>query len=129
HGTAVVALTPGPAYVSATLRLADVRDLAPAVARCRRLLDLDADPEAVDATLAADPALAAAVAKDPGVRVPRAVDGFEMAVRAIVGQQVSVASARTVLARLTAACHPADPARDEGGAPAGLAGFPGAVEV
>ena len=54
----------------ATLRLADVRDLAPAVARCRRLLDLDADPVAVDATLAADPALAAAVAKEPGVRVP-----------------------------------------------------------
>ena len=100
HGSATVALTPLPEYVAATLRLADVRDLAPAVARCRRLLDLDADPEAVDATLAADPALAAAVAKDPGVRVPRSVDGFEMAVRAIVGQQISVAGARTVLSRL-----------------------------
>ncbi|WP_460776955.1 DNA-3-methyladenine glycosylase 2 family protein, partial [Micromonospora polyrhachis] len=103
HGTAEVTLTPLPEYVAATLRLVDVRDLAPAVARCRRLLDLDADPEAVDATLAADPAFAEAVAKDPGVRVPRSVDGFEMAVRAIVGQQVSVAGARTVLARLVAA--------------------------
>ena len=100
HGTATASLTPLPGYVAATLRLGDMRDLAPAVARCRRLMDLDADPDAVDSTLAADPALAAAVAKEPGVRLPRAVDGFEMAVRAIVGQQVSVAAARTVLGRL-----------------------------
>ncbi|WP_436970909.1 DNA-3-methyladenine glycosylase 2 family protein [Micromonospora coxensis] len=100
HGPAEVALTPVDGHVSATLRLADMRDLAPAVARCRRLLDLDADPEAVDTTLAADPALAPAVRAEPGVRLPRAVDGFEMAVRAIVGQQVSVRSARTTLTRL-----------------------------
>jgi AraC family transcriptional regulator of adaptative response / DNA-3-methyladenine glycosylase II len=103
HGPATVALTPVAGQVRARLRLADVRDLSPAVARCRRLLDLDADPVAVDAALAADPALAAGVAANPGVRVPRAVDGFEIAVRAIVGQQVSVAGARTVLARLVAA--------------------------
>ncbi|ASW56669.1 AraC family transcriptional regulator [Plantactinospora sp. KBS50] len=96
-------LRPLPGYVAATLHLNDVRDLAPAVARCRWLLDLDADPLAVDAALATDPALAAAVAAEPGVRVPRAVDGFEMAVRAIVGQQVSVAGARTVLAHLVRA--------------------------
>lgn len=101
HGPATASLTPLPGYVAATLRLADMRDLAPAVARCRRLLDLDADPEAVDATLAADPALAAPVAKEPGVRAPRSIDGFEMAVRAIVGQQISVTGARTVLSRLT----------------------------
>nr|WP_249714039.1 AlkA N-terminal domain-containing protein [Micromonospora sp. NBRC 107566] len=114
HGRATVALTPQPGYVAATLHLTDVRDLAPAVARCRRLLDLDADPVAVDATLAADPVLAPSVAKEPGVRLPRAVDGFEMAVRAIVGQQISVSAARTVLAKLvtaasaahTAASHP-----------------------
>jgi AraC family transcriptional regulator of adaptative response / DNA-3-methyladenine glycosylase II len=105
HGPATVALTPRAGHVAARLRLADLRDLAPAVARCRRLLDLDADPVAVDAALAADPALAPQVAKEPGVRVPRAVDGFEIGVRAIVGQQVSVAGARTVLARLAAA-HP-----------------------
>jgi AraC family transcriptional regulator of adaptative response / DNA-3-methyladenine glycosylase II len=99
-------MTPGDRWVSATLRLADVRDLAPAVARCRRLFDLDADPAAVDATLSADPALAAAVRAEPGVRVPRSVDGFEMAVRAIVGQQVSVAGARTTLGRLIRAARP-----------------------
>jgi AraC family transcriptional regulator of adaptative response / DNA-3-methyladenine glycosylase II len=115
HGPATMALTPYPDHVAASLRLADVRDLAPAVARCRWLLDLDADPEAVDATLAEDAAMTAAVTKEPGVRVPRAVDGFEMAVRAIVGQQVSVAGARTVLGRLAAAGPPRD---DQGiGAP------------
>lgn len=103
HGTADVALTPMPGHVRAELTLADVRDLAPAVSRCRRLLDLDADPEAVDSGLAADPALTESVEKDPGVRVPGAVDGFEIAVRAVVGQQVSVAAARRVLAKIVAA--------------------------
>ena len=106
HGTGTVALTPGPRWVSATLRLSDVRDLAPAVARCRRLFDLDADPDAVDAVLGEDPALAESVRAEPGVRVPRSVDGFEMAVRAIVGQQVSVSGARTTLGRLIAAARP-----------------------
>ncbi|KUJ47298.1 DNA-3-methyladenine glycosylase 2 family protein [Micromonospora maris] len=100
HGTGAVALTPADGHVAATLRLTDLRDLAPAVARCRHLLDLDADPVAVDQTLSADPALAAAVAAEPGVRVPHAVDGFEMAVRAITTQQVSLTSARTTLTHL-----------------------------
>ncbi|GIF06365.1 AlkA N-terminal domain-containing protein [Actinoplanes siamensis] len=100
HGTASVALRPGERWVAATLRLSDVRDLAPAVARCRRLFDLDADPDAVDATLGADPALTDRVRAEPGVRVPRAVDGFEMAVRAVVGQQVSVPGARATLGRI-----------------------------
>jgi AraC family transcriptional regulator of adaptative response / DNA-3-methyladenine glycosylase II len=100
HGSATAALTPADRWVAATLRLDDVRDLAPAVARCRRLFDLDADPDAVDATLGADLALSEMVKTEPGVRVPRAVDGFEMAVRAVVGQQVSVAGARTTLTRM-----------------------------
>ncbi len=120
HGSATVALTPGDRWVSATLRLTDVRDLAPAVARCRRLFDLDADPDAVDTTLAADPALRAIVEAEPGVRVPRAADGFEMAVRAIVGQQVSVAGARTTLIRLI---------RAAGSAGTDLIGFPAAEVV
>jgi AraC family transcriptional regulator of adaptative response / DNA-3-methyladenine glycosylase II len=106
HGPGVVELAIRPGHVEARLHLADLRDLAPAVARCRRLLDLDADPVAADALLALDPALAPAVAKEPGVRVPGAVDGFEIAVRAVVGQQISVAGARSVLRRLVAACSP-----------------------
>lgn len=106
HGRGTATLTPHDGYVQATLRLTDVRDLAPAVARCRRLLDLDADPQAVDAALGSDPALAETIEKEPGVRLPRAVDGFELAVRAVVGQQVSVAAARTVLGKLVRACAP-----------------------
>ncbi len=105
-----------------------MRDLPPAVARCRRLFDLDADPVAVDATLSADPALAPSMAKEPGVRVPGAVDGLEMAVRAIVGQQISVAGARRILARLVAATSQAGfPTADEiAGAPDDAFGMPAA---
>ncbi|MEU4687474.1 AlkA N-terminal domain-containing protein [Actinoplanes sp. NPDC023714] len=103
HGSASVTLKPADRWVFATLRLSDVRDLAPAVARCRRLFDLDADPVAVDGGLGADPALREVVSREPGVRVPRSVDGFEMAVRAVVGQQVSVAGARTTLQRIVRA--------------------------
>jgi AraC family transcriptional regulator, regulatory protein of adaptative response / DNA-3-methyladenine glycosylase II len=100
HGTAVVDLHPTGDEVRATLRLDDLRDLTAAVQRCRRLLDLDADPVAVDDHLAADPALAPAVGARPGSRVPGTVDPAEMAVRAVLGQQVSVAAARTLAGRL-----------------------------
>jgi AraC family transcriptional regulator, regulatory protein of adaptative response / DNA-3-methyladenine glycosylase II len=104
HGLGVVALAPGgPDHVACELRLSDLRDLAAAVQRCRRLLDLDADPIAVDEALAADPLLAPLVREKPGRRVPGAVDGAELAVRAVLGQQVSVAGARTLAGRLTAA--------------------------
>ncbi|MGH8969534.1 MAG: DNA-3-methyladenine glycosylase 2 family protein [Actinomycetes bacterium] len=103
HGEAAVTLTPAADHVACELRLADARDVVPAVARVRRLLDLDADSAAVDALLGADPLLAPLVAAWPGVRLPGATDGNEMAIRAVVGQQVSVAGARTVMARLTRA--------------------------
>ena len=102
HGAAVAELAPGDGCVRCSLRLADVRDLGVAVARCRRLLDLDADPLSVAAVLAADPLLAPLVAARPGLRVPGCVDGAEIAVRAVLGQQVSVAAARTHAARLVA---------------------------
>ena len=100
HGEAVVTLTPRRDHVTCELLLADPRDVAPAVARVRRLLDLDADAAAVDELLGADPLLGPLVAARPGVRVVGATEGTEMAVRAVVGQQVSVAGARTVMARL-----------------------------
>ncbi len=98
--TGTVELLPVGPHVHATLRLDDLRDLAAAVARCRRLLDLDADPQAVVEQLGADPLLAPLVRKEPGRRVPGTTDGFELAVRAILGQQVSVAGARTLAGRL-----------------------------
>jgi AraC family transcriptional regulator of adaptative response / DNA-3-methyladenine glycosylase II len=102
HGSGVVALVPGPDHVACRLRLDDVRDLTSAVQRCRRLLDLDADPVAVDAQLGADRVLRSLVARGGGRRVPGCVDGAEIGVRAVLGQQVSVAGARTLAGRLVA---------------------------
>ncbi len=105
HGPATVQLTPGSggaAYVQASLALGDLRDLTVAVSRCRRLLDLDADPVAVDAVLGAG-ALAGHVHYRPGLRVPGTVDGAELAIRAVVGQQISVSGARTIAGRLATA--------------------------
>lgn len=90
HGPGEVALTPVAGHVAAEFRLTDLRDLAPAVARCRRLLDLDADPVAVDQTLAADPALAGLVAAEPGVRLPRTPDFQEALTRALSPTPTSV---------------------------------------
>lgn len=100
YGPAVVELAAVRGAVRARLQLHDLRDLAAAVARCRRLLDLDADTTAVDALLGADPALAPLVADAPGLRVPGSADGAELAFRAVLGQQISVAAARRIGARL-----------------------------
>ncbi|WP_251152635.1 DNA-3-methyladenine glycosylase 2 [Cellulosimicrobium sp. Marseille-Q4280] len=94
---------PGKSRFHVELELTSVADLPAAVARVRRLFDLDADPQAVDAALAVDPALAGSVRATPGVRVPGAVDPVEILVRALVGQQISVAAARTHLTRLAGA--------------------------
>jgi AraC family transcriptional regulator of adaptative response / DNA-3-methyladenine glycosylase II len=103
HGHAVVALRPQPDHVACALTLTDLRDLTTAISRCRRMLDLDADPTAVDDLLRSDPLLAPLVDKSPGRRVPRTVDPAEFAVRAVLGQQVSIAAARTHAARLVLA--------------------------
>ncbi|HEU4675624.1 MAG TPA: AlkA N-terminal domain-containing protein [Motilibacteraceae bacterium] len=105
HGPAVVSVLPGaaPDHVVARLRLADLADLAPVVARLRRWLDLDADPEQVADVLHRDARLAPLVAARPGLRVPGAVDGTETALLAVLGQQVSLGAARTFAGRLVAA--------------------------
>jgi AraC family transcriptional regulator of adaptative response / DNA-3-methyladenine glycosylase II len=103
HGPGVVALRPLPDHVGCRLALTDLRDLATAINRCRRMLDLDADPLAVDDLLRGDPLLAPLVDKSPGRRVPRTVDPAEFAVRAVIGQQVSTAAARTHAGRLVVA--------------------------
>ncbi|MEU6016388.1 AlkA N-terminal domain-containing protein [Streptomyces sp. NPDC047515] len=103
YGHGLVALTPHPDHIGCRLLLTDPRDLTLAISRCRWLLDLDADPVAVDDQLRSDPSLAPLVDKAPGRRVPRTVDGAEFAVRAVLGQQVSTAAARTHAARLVTA--------------------------
>ncbi|MFF9238579.1 AlkA N-terminal domain-containing protein [Streptomyces sp. NPDC014801] len=103
YGHGIAALTPRPDHIACRLTLTDLRDLTVAISRCRRLLDLDADPVAIDDALRADPLLAPLVDKAPGRRVPRTVDEAEFAVRAVLGQQVSTAAARTHAARLATA--------------------------
>ncbi|MEV7975643.1 AlkA N-terminal domain-containing protein [Streptomyces sp. NPDC086519] len=103
YGHGVAALTPKPDHIACRLTLSDLRDLPVAISRCRRLLDLDADPVAVDEQLRTDPFLAPLVDKAPGRRVPRTADEAEFAVRAVLGQQVSTAAARTHAARLVRA--------------------------
>ncbi|MFK5635745.1 AlkA N-terminal domain-containing protein [Ornithinimicrobium sp. LYQ103] len=103
HGPATGHLSPptDQRHLAATLRLTDLRDLTAAIGRCRSLLDLDADPVAVDADLSADPGLAPLVTQAPGVRIPGGTDPHALALRVVLGQQVSTAAARTHAARLT----------------------------
>ncbi len=90
------------AFVAAHLELADLRDTAAAVERARRLLDADCDPIAVADHFVGDPVLGPLVRRTPGLRLPGQVDGDETAVRTVIGQQVSVAGARTVTGRIVA---------------------------
>ncbi|RCG27852.1 DNA-3-methyladenine glycosylase 2 family protein [Sphaerisporangium album] len=97
----IITLTPADGHIDLSVTLDDTRHLARIVSRCRRLLDLDADPDAIADALRTT-TLRPLVEARPGLRVPGAFDGFELAVRAVVGQQVSVAGARTLLGRITA---------------------------
>jgi AraC family transcriptional regulator of adaptative response / DNA-3-methyladenine glycosylase II len=99
--------------------------LMPLVARVRRLFDLDARPDVIGRVLARDRVLAPRVAANPGLRVPGAIDGFEAAVRALLGQQVSVAAATTLAGRFAEAFG----TRHDGGDPALRVRFPTAREV
>jgi AraC family transcriptional regulator of adaptative response / DNA-3-methyladenine glycosylase II len=90
-------------HVQCRVWLRDLRDLAAAVQRCRRLLDLDTDPAISTADLARDPLIRPLLHDAPGLRVPGSADGPELAFRAVLGQQVSVAAARTTAGNLTRA--------------------------
>ena len=122
---AILEITPEPRWVAVRVRVDHLAPLGEIVRRCRRLLDLDCDPHAVAAGLGADPFLAPLVAAAPGLRLPGAVDPFEIAVRAILGQQVSVAAARTLAGRLVA--RHGEPLADPVGAVTHLFPRPGAL--
>ena len=87
----------------ATVSFPDLRRLPAIIARVRRVFDLAADPVTIGAHLGQDPALAPLVAARPGLRVPGAWDGFELAVRAVLGQQITVSAARLLAGKLTLA--------------------------
>lgn len=102
-GNAVVELTFCEGHVEGRFRLGALTDLQSAIHRCRRLLDLDADPAVIEPRLQASGGLAPLVNARPGLRSPGEVDGGDAVIRAVVHQQVSVASARGTLNRLVAA--------------------------
>ena len=99
---AVISLAPRPDRHEVMLRVVADEAVEPSrfTETARRLFDLDADPTTIDAVLSADPTLRPLVRETPGIRVPGAADGFELAVRAILGQQVSVRAARTFAGRI-----------------------------
>jgi len=103
RGAGIATLQPVNGHIACTLQLDSMADLTSAVRQCRRLLDLDADPASVVEVLCRDRRLAPVVKKRPGLRAPGAVDGSELAVQAVLGQQVSLRAARTLVTRLVAA--------------------------
>jgi AraC family transcriptional regulator of adaptative response / DNA-3-methyladenine glycosylase II len=104
NGSGILSLrtVPATSWVECELELDDLRDVTAAVQRCRRLLDLDADPVTVSGFLARDEVIGPLARGCPGRRSPGHVDGDELALRAVLGQQVSVAAARRLGARLAA---------------------------
>jgi AraC family transcriptional regulator of adaptative response / DNA-3-methyladenine glycosylase II len=102
HGPGTVELYPADGHVQARYRLTDLRDLAAAMQRSRALLDLDSDPSSVAGALGDDPLLGVLVRAAPGRRVPGHVDGHELALRAVLGQQISLRGASTLAGRLVA---------------------------
>ncbi len=102
NGSGAVELRPAEGYVRARFWLEDLRDLAAAIQRSRALLDLDSDPLGVKEALSEDPLLGGLVRESPGRRVAGHVDAHELAIRAVLGQQVSLRSARTLAGRIVA---------------------------
>jgi AraC family transcriptional regulator, regulatory protein of adaptative response / DNA-3-methyladenine glycosylase II len=102
NGTITVSHEPERCRLRVAARLDDVGVLPLILPRVRRVFDLDADPEAIAQCLSRDPLLAPLLGQRPGLRLPGAWDGFEMAVRAVIGQQITVAGARNLLGKLVA---------------------------
>ena len=102
HGTGAVELRPAQGYVHARYRLEDLRDLGAAIQRSRTLLDLDSDPQSITEVLGGELLLGALVRSVPGRRVAGTVDSHELAVRALLGQQVSLRAASALAGGLVA---------------------------
>ena len=127
-GTVEISHLPAQASLSATIRFPSVRALPAIVARIRRVFDLGADVAAIGAHLAQDPLLAPLIAERPGLRAPGGWDGFELAVRAVLGQQVTVEAGRKLGSRLAQICGTALPAAQRSRPSLRLA-FPTAEQV
>jgi AraC family transcriptional regulator of adaptative response / DNA-3-methyladenine glycosylase II len=101
-GSIEVSNSPKKQSLHVRILFPNVRSFPAIVARVRRLFDIGADIETIDTHLANDPMLAPLVTRRPGLRAPGGWDGFELAIRAVLGQQISVVAARTLAGRLVA---------------------------
>jgi AraC family transcriptional regulator of adaptative response / DNA-3-methyladenine glycosylase II len=131
-GTVEIAHVARRSSLAATVRIPDMQALPAIVACIRRVFDPGADVAAIGAHLATDPLLAPLVAERPGLRVPGGWDGFELAVRAVLGQQVTVETARRLAGELVRLCGTPLPPADRAGsapAPALACAFPTAAQV
>lgn len=128
HGSVEIAHLPERDSLDVTIRFPSVRALAAIVTRIRRVFDLGADVVTIGAHLARDPLLAPLVAGRPGLRAPGGWDGFELAVRAVLGQQVSVEAGRRLAGRLVEICGAEIPA-DQRADPGLTHAFPTAAQV
>ncbi|MGQ3028800.1 MAG: AlkA N-terminal domain-containing protein, partial [Ferrovibrionaceae bacterium] len=128
QGSVVIAHLPERDSLDVTIRFPSVRALPAIVARIRRVFDLGADVLTIGAHLARDPLLAPLVAGRPGLRAPGGWDGFELAVRAVLGQQVTVEAGRRLAGQLVAICGSAIPA-DRRSDPALTHVFPTAAQL
>lgn len=127
-GTVEIGHLLGCQSLAATIRFPNVRALPGIVARIRRVFDLGADVATIGTHLAQDPLLAPLVAERPGLRAPGGWDGFELAVRAVLGQQVSVGAGRRLAEQLVRLCGTAVPA-EQRSHPALALTFPSAAQV
>jgi AraC family transcriptional regulator of adaptative response / DNA-3-methyladenine glycosylase II len=127
-GTIAVAHLPKKESLEVSIRFPDVKSLPAIVARVRRQFDLGADIETIDQHLSTDPALARLVTLRPGLRAPGGWDGFEIAVRAVLGQQITVAAARRLAGELVK-LHGRSVPQASRIHPALLQVFPGAVRL
>ena len=127
-GTVAVTHLPQHQSLGVTIRFPNVKYLPAIITRVRRVFDLGADIETIDAHLSLDPLLAPLVASRPGLRAPGGWDGFELAVRAILGQQISVIAARRLAGQLVALHSKPIPA-NHGGHPSLSHIFPSAKRL
>jgi len=113
-GTVTVSNVAQRHALAVTIRFPSVRALPVIVGRVKRVFDVGADVAAIGTQLSADPTLTAAIARRPGLRVPGAWDGFELAVRAVLGQQVTLSAARSLSEALVRACNATSSDRTHG---------------
>lgn len=104
HGVVAVAHMPGRHCLMVTIQFPSVRALQGIVGRVRHQFDVAADVDAITAHLSKDPSLAPLIASQPGLRAPGCWDGFELAVRAVLGQQITVEAARRLGSKLVNLC-------------------------